>query len=106
LLPAACLVVWFVAMLIPAARVVTMGIFSRFSWGMPIVFFGPVFAAILFVRLGRSRIKAAVLAASRRARTYCVHDLSGHADTGVCPECGRPFNAAADQSSWARAEII
>jgi len=69
---------------------------------IPLVIWAPGFVAIIMVRRGLSRIKRAVKAANGRACMACLYDLSGQGHTGVCPECGRAFDAAADQRSWAR----
>jgi acyl carrier protein len=38
----------------------------------------------------------------RRNCRSCEYDLRGHADAGVCPECGRGFNveAVTDDTQW------
>lgn len=65
----------------------------------------PELLAMVLVWRGYRRIRAAVVAASGRACVKCVHDLNGVGEEGRCPECGRAFDIAADQRSWARAWI-
>jgi hypothetical protein len=75
------------------------------SLGIPLACFAPVFVAFVGIWHGQRRIKRAVLAAHGRACIHCVHDLGGLGDTGTCPECGRAFDIAADQRSWARVNM-
>ncbi len=73
---------------------------------IPAVVLLPIFVAFLGVWRGTRRIKRAVAAASGRACLNCIYDLSGLADTGACPECGRAFDTTADQRSWARVKMF
>ena len=78
---------------------------SRLAWSeiwMPMAIVAPVFVVLFMMRRRVSRITRALKAANGRACVACLYDLSGQAETGVCPECGRAFDAAADQLSWAR----
>ena len=65
----------------------------------------PMFWAIRRVLRGQRRIKRAVRAAEGRACIHCVHDLNGLGHSGMCPGCGRSFDAAAAQRSWARVHM-
>ncbi len=80
---------------------------SNWWWSVAIPFycFAPLFAALFCISRGQRRIKHAVLAAHGRACINCVYDLRGLGDTGSCPECGHPFDSAADRQCWARAGI-
>jgi len=78
---------------------------ARLGWlnfWMPVGIFAPVFVILFMVHRRLSHIKKALKVADGRACGMCLYDLSGQAETGVCPECGRAFDAAADQLSWAR----
>jgi hypothetical protein len=69
---------------------------------LPLIFVAPTFVMIFGLWHGQRRVRRAVRAARGRACVNCVHDLADLGDTGVCPECGYPFDIAADQRSWAR----
>lgn len=74
--------------------------------GIPLAIVTTTFGAIWYSRRRTDRMRRAVRAASGRACVSCVYDLRGMADTGVCPECGRRFDIAADQRSWERARML
>lgn len=74
--------------------------------GIPLAVVTTTFGTIWYSRRRTARIKRAVRAASGRACLGCVYDLGGMGDTGVCPECGRRFDIAADQRSWERARML
>jgi len=46
------------------------------------------------------RLRRRLRAASGRLCVHCTFDLRGMDDTGTCPECGRPFDAARDRQRW------
>lgn len=73
---------------------------------MPIVFFLPMFIAIIGIATGLRRIRRRVVAAEGRLCIHCVHDLRGLAEQGVCPECGRAFDVTADRRRWVRAGML
>lgn len=52
--------------------------------------------------LARGRQRAFERAGGRLC-THCRYDLRGLGDTGLCPECGKPFDIARDAEAWARA---
>lgn len=90
---------------LPAVRTAMSTPSLWLALGIPAWCFSPVFVAFLGIWSGQRRIKRAVLAAHGRACVNCVYDLNGVGDGGVCPECGRPFDIAADQRSWARVNM-
>ena len=74
--------------------------------GIPALCLTTMFATFVFARRRANWIRRAVRASSGRSCVGCVYDLSGLGDSGVCPECGRVFDAAADRRAWERARII
>lgn len=90
---------------LPAVRAAMATPSLWWSIAIPFVFVVPHMVAVVAIARGQRRIKRAVLAANGRACTHCVHDLSGLGDAGICPECGRGFDTAADQKRWARVKM-
>ena len=74
--------------------------------GIPFAILTATFGAIWYTRRRTQRVKHAVQAAAGRACLACVYDLRGMGDTGSCPECGRRFDIAVDQSVWKRAGMM
>ena len=104
--PAVATVFGVIAYQIPTVRNATATPDPWITLGIPAVILAPNFLVILPVWWGMRRIKRAVAGTSGRACTNCVHDLSGLGDTGMCPECGRAFDIAADQRSWVRVKVL
>lgn len=61
----------------------------------------PIFVLLPFWHWRVRKLRSALFASRFRLCTNCAYDLSTHAPTGVCPECGCPFNAATDVEIWA-----
>ncbi len=53
----------------------------------------------LFV-LRRVRIRKQFNDARGRLCTHCAYNLLPMNDQGICPECGKPFDASADAETW------
>lgn len=111
--PAVRRLLWWIAL--PLATMFARAVFYRlpaaqptiaapsvwFSLGSVLFLYVPVLVATLAMSIGYERIKRAVRAARGRACVNCVYDLSAFEDSGTCPECGHPFQTAADQRRWA-----
>lgn len=94
-----------------ASPFVLMRLRTRFQpvWalpGIPLVCVTATLGTGLFARRRMVRIRRAVQAASGRACTGCLYNLSGLGEAGTCPECGRGFDGAADRRSWERARML
>lgn len=115
--PAVRRLLWWIAL--PLMTMLARAIYSRLSgvdstlaspsvW-LPLVWvlilYVPVLIATLVMARGYGRIRRAVRAARGRACVNCVYDLSTLGDAGTCPECGRPFEIAADRRRWARVRM-
>ncbi len=74
--------------------------------GIPLAIVTTTFGAFWYARRCTDRMKRAVRAVSGRACVGCVYDLNGMGETGACPECGQPFDIAANQRSWERAGML
>ena len=61
---------------------------------------------VVFLPLGHWRVRrfrTALFAARFRLCTHCGYDLSAlPPPTGLCPECGREYDAARDVERWTR----
>ncbi|MBY0308254.1 MAG: hypothetical protein K2Q09_05890, partial [Phycisphaerales bacterium] len=115
--PAVCRLMWWVALpllfpiivayfsSVPPVRSVLTGGTVWSGLLLPALFVAPVFVMTVGLWHGLRRVRRAVRAASGRACIHCVQDLNGLGNEGCCPECGRLFDSAADQRSWARVHM-
>ncbi|MCE9618340.1 MAG: hypothetical protein K8R92_00325 [Planctomycetes bacterium] len=69
------------------------------------ILWASIMIALFAVWKGLRRIKRAYAAADGRICTGCLHDVSGLGESGLCPECGRPFEIAEDWRSWKQAGV-
>lgn len=84
-----------------------MGAPTPWIWvGLPALLLAPNAVTIIAVWRGLRRVRSAVGAASGHACTSCLYDLTGLGDTGLCPECGRPFDIVIDRRSWAGVKML
>jgi len=82
----------------------TAGPWGRLLFALAILV--PTLATLGVMLWGDRRIKRAVRATGGRSCTVCLYDLRNLGDTGTCPECGRPFDTAADRAMWGRVNIL
>lgn len=57
-----------------------------------------IFLPLWFWRV--RRLRRALFASRFRLCTHCTYDLSSLGESGTCPECGNPFDAARDVARW------
>jgi hypothetical protein len=92
---------------VPIAMILCFSIYARLvvAWQWPVWPFMVIgllpialFAGLLAVP--RRQLERALLAADGRLCTSCGYDLRACGLVGVCPECGRAFDAEVDARTW------
>ena len=78
----------------------------REPWGR----YGPLVLALipLFIMwpmffLGRRRMHTEFNEAGGRLCTHCAYNLAPMGERGICPECGKAFDAQTDEAMWTKA---
>lgn len=88
--------------LLPAAAIplaITSVLVNRLFWGVGAVILA-FFAAKVMIERGRWRYASAARDAEFQLCCGCGYDMSGCADAGACPECGRAYVREESRGVW------
>jgi hypothetical protein len=63
-------------------------------------------ATLVMWMIARTRGKRIVLASQKRICPGCLYDLRTLEESGLCPECGRPYTPSSLKDAWERTYML